>query len=283
MKSNSPSTIVRPEQGRRTLATLRAGSRCAALSLCLALLAGAVGAADAPVLQSEKEQISYALGMAYGNSLRKQSIDLEPAAFNLGLNDARSGGKTQLTEGEARSLVTGLQDSLKKKQLAVQAEKLQAENEQAEKNKKDGEAFLAANKSKDGVVALENGLQYKILKAGEGKIPGPDDMVVCHYKGTTLDGKEFDSTYVHGKPATMPIKGVIKGWSEALQLMPTGSKWQLFIPSQLAYGARAAGQSFGPNSTLIFEVELVSIVEEKAKASAQHSAPATTAVAAAAK
>jgi FKBP-type peptidyl-prolyl cis-trans isomerase FklB len=126
-------------------------------------------------------------------------------------------------------------------------------------NKQAGDAFLAANKSKEGVVTLPSGLQYKILKAGTGPKPTVSDSVVCNYRGTLLDGKEFDSSYKRGQPATFPVGRVIKGWTEALQLMPVGSKWQLFIPSDLAYGASGAGGDIGPNATLIFEVELISI------------------------
>jgi FKBP-type peptidyl-prolyl cis-trans isomerase FklB len=251
-------------------------------SLCVALLAGIVCAQNVTELKSDKEQLSYALGMAYGNQLRKQSLELETAAFNQGLNDARSGGKTMLTEGEARALIANLNDEIKKMQLAAQAEKLQAENEEAEMNRTAGEAFLAANKTKEGVVTLDSGLQYKILKAGQGKKPTLEDTILCHYKGMTVDGKEFDSTYLNGKPATMPLKGVIKGWKEALQLMPEGSKWQLFVPCQLAYGARAAGKQFGPNSALVFEIELISI-EDKSTVAATKAGLQTKAVAAAAK
>jgi len=128
-----------------------------------------------------------------------------------------------------------------------------------EKNRKEGEAFLAENKTKDGVVALPSGLQYKILKEGDGKKPTADDAVVCNYRGTLLDGTEFDSSFKRNQPATFPVKGVIKGWTEALQLMPAGSKWQLFIPPSLGYGERGAANLIGPNATLIFEVELISI------------------------
>jgi len=127
------------------------------------------------------------------------------------------------------------------------------------KGREEGEAFLAANKSKEGVVALPSGLQYKILKAGNGPKPAAEDTVVCQYRGTLIDGKEFDSSYKHNQPATFPVNRVIKGWTEALQLMPTGSKWQLFIPSDLGYGERGAGAEIPPDATLIFEVELVSI------------------------
>jgi FKBP-type peptidyl-prolyl cis-trans isomerase FklB len=143
--------------------------------------------------------------------------------------------------------------------------KMQEKNkETADANKKTGEAFLAANKSKEGVVVLPSGLQYKIEKAGTGPKPTPTDSVVCNYRGTLIDGKEFDSSYKRGQPATFPVTGVIKGWTEALQLMPVGSKWQLFVPADLAYGDRGAGADIGPGATLIFEVELMSI-EDKNK------------------
>ena len=139
--------------------------------------------------------------------------------------------------------------------------------ETAAANKKDGDAFLAANKGKEGVVTLPSGLQYKIVKEGTGPKPTAQDTVECNYKGTLIDGTEFDSTAKHGgKPATFPVGGVIKGWTEALQLMPVGSKWQLFIPGDLAYGQRGAGGVIGPNATLIFEVELVSIQAKPAAA-----------------
>jgi FKBP-type peptidyl-prolyl cis-trans isomerase FklB len=128
-----------------------------------------------------------------------------------------------------------------------------------EPNKKAGDAFLAANKTKEGVVTLPSGLQYKILKEGTGPKPTPADSVVCNYRGTLIDGKEFDSSYKRGQPATFPVGQVIKGWTEALQLMPVGSKWQLFVPADLAYGDRGAGPDIGPGATLIFEVELISI------------------------
>jgi FKBP-type peptidyl-prolyl cis-trans isomerase len=135
-------------------------------------------------------------------------------------------------------------------------------------SKKEGEAFLAANKSKDGVVTLPSGLQYKILTQGTGPKPTPSDSVVCNYRGTLINGTEFDSSYKRGEPATFPVTGVIKGWTEALQLMPVGSKWQLFVPSEMAYGERSPAPQIGPNSTLIFEVELLSIQPKSADAPA---------------
>ncbi len=188
-------------------------------------------------LKTQKEKASYALGMNFGTGLRKQSLDIDPAILARGLRDSFSNGKTLLTEDEARAVLTQLQGDVRKKQQEV-AQQL------GDANKKQGMAFLEANKAKDGVVTLPSGLQYN---------------VVCNYRGTLLDSTEFDSSYKRGQPATFPVTGVIKGWTEALQLMPVGSKWQLFIPSELAYGDRGAGGQIGPNATLIFEVELLSI------------------------
>ena len=180
------------------------------------------------------------------------SIDIDPAVVARGLKDAFTNGKTLLTEDEVRTILTQLQADMRKKQqeLAQVA---------AENNKKQGLAFLETNKTKDGVVTLPSGLQYKVLQEGTGPKPAATDSVVCNYRGTLLDNTEFDSSYKRGQPLTIPVTGVIKGWTEALQLMPVGSKWQLFIPSELAYGERGAGGQIGPNATLIFEVELLSI------------------------
>lgn len=190
--------------------------------------------------------------MNLGINLHRQSVEVDPAMLTQGLKDALAGGKTQMTDEEARTTLTQLQEELRKKQEA----KMQ---QAGEENKKEGDAFLAANKTREGVVSLPSGLQYKILKAGTGPKPTATDSVVCNYRGTLIEGKEFDSSYKRGEPATFPVNGVIKGWMEALQLMPVGSKWQLFVPSDLAYGPRGAGADIGPNATLIFEVELLSI------------------------
>jgi FKBP-type peptidyl-prolyl cis-trans isomerase len=229
--------------------------------LVITILAGATLAQNAPapqdqpVLKDQKEKLSYALGMDVARTLRRQSIEIDPALFNKGLNDTYSGGKLLLSDDEARALITDMQKDTRKKLEDTRAQA-------ADTNKKAGDAFLAENKKAQGVVALPSGLQYKVLKAGEGKKPALDDIVVCQYRGTLIDGKEFDSSYKRNEPATFPVKGVIKGWTEALQLMPVGSKWQLFIPPDLAYGERGAGAEIGPNSTLIFEVELVSIKDK---------------------
>ena len=217
---------------------------------------GTAAKSQAPLaLKTQKEKFSYALGMNLGKSLHSQSVPVEPNILARGLRDTLAGGKTALTDDEARAALTAVQNEVNKKQQA----KMQ---EMGEANKKEGEAFLAANKSKQGVVALPSGLQYKILQPGTGAKPTATDSVVCNYRGTLIDGKEFDSSGKHGGPATFPVTGVIKGWTEALQLMPVGSKWQLFVPSDLAYGDRGGGGDIGPGATLIFEVELVSIADK---------------------
>lgn len=209
------------------------------------------------VLKTQKDKVSYAIGLNIGKSFRKDSVDVNSAIFARGVKDAITGAKPLLTDEELKVVLTELQAELKKRQDDVT--RLAGET-----NQKAGEAFLAENRTKEGVVALPSGLQYKIVTAGTGPKPAETDSVVCNYRGTLLDGTEFDSSYKRGQPATFPVNGVIKGWTEALQLMPVGSKWQLFVPPDLAYGARGAGGEIGPNATLLFEVELISI-QEKAK------------------
>jgi FKBP-type peptidyl-prolyl cis-trans isomerase FklB len=206
----------------------------------------------APALTTQKDKFSYALGMNLGTNLHKQSVPVDPNILLRGLKDALAGGKTALTEDQARAALMEVQSEMRKKQQ----EQMQAAGEA---NKKEGETFLAANKAKDGVVTMPSGLQYKILTKGTGPKPTATDSVVCNYRGTLINGTEFDSSYKRGEPATFPVSGVIKGWTEALQLMPVGSKWQLFVPSDLAYGERSPGPEITPDSTLIFEVELLSI------------------------
>jgi FKBP-type peptidyl-prolyl cis-trans isomerase FklB len=219
---------------------------------------GAKTAAAAPALSTKKDKISYAIGADLGNKLKQSQIDVDPATLNRGMKDVLTGGKPAMSDDEIRATLMDLTKELQEKQTAANKEK-------TDKNKKEGSDFLAANKSKEGVVTTASGLQYKILKNGDGPKPAAGDTVVCNYKGTLIDGKEFDSSYKRGQPATFPVSGVIKGWTEALQLMPVGSKWQLFIPSDLAYGDRQAGPDITPGSTLIFEVELMSIQPKEAK------------------
>jgi len=203
-------------------------------------------------LATQKDKFSYALGMNLGGNFKKQSIPVDPDLVARGIKDSLAGGKTLLTEEEARAVLNEAQTVFRKQQQ----EKMQ---QLGEANKKEGGEFLAANKAKPGITTLPSGLQYKILQAGTGPKPASTDTVSVNYRGTLINGTEFDSSYKRGQPATFPVTGVIKGWTEALQLMPVGSKWQLFIPADLAYGEHGAGNDIAPNATLVFEVELLSI------------------------
>jgi FKBP-type peptidyl-prolyl cis-trans isomerase FklB len=204
-------------------------------------------------LKTPTQKSSYAIGMNIGKNLKRDSVEVDPAILLRGLKDALAGNKLLLTDDEAKAALTELQAEVR----ASEEAKLKAA---AVENKKSGEAFLAANKAKEGVVTLPSGLQYKVIKEGTGPKPTAQDTVLCHYRGTLVDNTEFDSSYKRKEPLKIPVGGVIKGWTEAIQLMPVGSKWELFIPSDLAYGERGApGSPIGPNSALIFEVELISI------------------------
>jgi len=209
-----------------------------------------------PVLKNQKDKISYIIGMDIGDNLKKQSIEINPEILLKGVKDALSGEKPLMSEQEIRETVAAFQKEAKVKQEEM-AKKA------GEKNKKEGDAFLAENKKKEGVKTLASGLQYKVTKAGTGKKPKLTDTVTTHYRGTLIDGTEFDSSYRRGQPVSFPVNGVIPGWTEALQLMEEGAKWQLFIPPQLAYGEQGVGTVIGPNSTLIFEIELISIQVKK--------------------
>ncbi len=227
-------------------------------------------ASTAPALTTKKQKFSYALGMSVGTqigtTLKKQSVEVDPALVSQGMKDALAGTKSRMTQEEAQAVLTQVQTEVRQQQQ-------QKQQQASAKNKAEGEAFLAANKVKEGVVTLPSGLQYKIITAGTGPKPTAADTVVSNYRGTLVNGKEFDSSYKRGKPETFPVSGVIKGWTEALQLMPVGSKWQLVIPSNLAYGERGAGADIGPDSTLVFEVELLSIQEKPKDAPAAGDEP----------
>jgi FKBP-type peptidyl-prolyl cis-trans isomerase FklB len=224
-----------------------------AMAMCAAVaLSGAAFAADAPELKTDKEKLSYSIGMDIGGNLKRQSVEVDPDLLAKGLKDSYGEGKTVLTEDQARQAIADFQKTL----MAKQAETMK---KNSEKNKADGEKFLAENGKKEGVKTLPSGLQYKEIAPGTGKSPKPTDTVTTHYKGTLIDGTEFDSSHKRGQPATFQVSGVIPGWTEALQLMKEGAKWQLFVPSNLAYGERGAGREIGPNATLIFEVELISV------------------------
>jgi len=226
--------------------------------LGIMLFASSVYAGDNIELKDQKDKVSYSIGSNIGKNLKRQSVEVNPDVLLQGIKDVLSGGKTLMTEQEVNETMMNFQKDIMAKQQARM-------KELSEKNKKEGEAFLAENKKKEGIIALPSGLQYKVIKEGDGKIPTATDTVTVHYRGTLIDGTEFDSSYTRGQPVTFPVKGVVPGFSEALQLMKVGSKWQLFIPSNLAYGERGAGDDIGPNSTLIFDLELISIKEGTSK------------------
>jgi len=204
--------------------------------------------------KDQKEKVSYIIGLDVGKRLKSQSIDVDSDIFMKGLKDALEDAKPAMTDEEIREVMTAFNQEMKKKHD-------EEVKKQAEKNKKEGEAFLEANKKKEGVVTLPSGLQYKIIKEGDGPTPKDNETVTVNYRGKLLDGTEFDSSYKRGQPATFSVKGVIPGWTEALQLMKVGSKWELFVPAKLAYGERGAGNVIGPDAALIFEVELLSVKE----------------------
>lgn len=220
----------------------------------LALLAGSAFADEPLALKTQKEKVSYIIGTDIGNNFKKQGIDVEPDILMKGIKDALGGNKPLLSEKETVDIMT----AYKQEFAAKQAE---ANKVLGEKNKKEGETFLTENKKKDGVKTLPSGLQYKVVADGTGKTPKAADTVVVNYRGTLIDGTEFDSSYKRGQSATFPVNGVIPGWTEALQLMKEGAKWQIVLPSNLAYGERGAGGAIGPNAVLIFEVELVAVKE----------------------
>jgi FKBP-type peptidyl-prolyl cis-trans isomerase FklB len=205
-------------------------------------------------LKNQKEKESYSLGYQFGQSVKAQGVDINLDIYASGIRDGMGGKESQMTAEEIRATITSLQQRL----MAARQKELK---EQAAKNLSESKAFLAENGKKEGVKTLPSGLGYKVLTEGSGKMPKAEDTVTVHYKGTLIDGKEFDSSYKRGQPATFKVKGVIKGWTEALQLMKEGSKWQLFIPPELGYGERGMGMQIPPNSALIFEVELISIKE----------------------
>jgi len=210
-------------------------------------------AADKPA--SLEERVSYGIGMNIARDFEKQEIKVNPELLAQGIKDVQAGGATLMSDDEVKATIAELQEMLKSKQEAMM-------KEMGEANKKAGAEFLAANAKKEGVQTTASGLQYKVIEAGTGKTPAETDKVKVHYTGTLVDGTEFDSSIKRGQPATFPVNGVIKGWTEALQLMKEGAKYQLFIPAELAYGERGAGPVIGPNSTLIFDVELIAVNPE---------------------
>lgn len=209
-------------------------------------------AQDKPQLKDQKDKASYSIGYDIGETFKKQNVDLNADVLFTGLKEALAGKEAALSKEEREKTLQAFQKEMMEKQVA-------ASKEAGTKNAAEGEKFLNENKKKDGVKTTASGLQYKVLKEGSGASPKETDTVVTNYRGTLIDGTEFDSSYKRNEPASFPVNRVIKGWTEALQLMKPGAKFQLFIPAALAYGERGAGQLIGPNATLIFEVELLSI------------------------
>jgi FKBP-type peptidyl-prolyl cis-trans isomerase FklB len=202
-------------------------------------------------LKDQKDKDSYSLGYKYGETFKKQGMQIELEVFTAGFRDALGGNEPRMTQEEISATLSDLQ----KRMFAAQQLQLR---ERAAKNLEEGRVFLAENAKREGVKTAPSGLQYKVLTEGSGKTPKDEDTVTVHYKGTFIDGTEFDSSFKRKKPETFQVNGVIKGWTEALQMMKEGSKWQLFVPSELAYGQRGQGR-IPPNSTLIFEIELISV------------------------
>ena len=203
-------------------------------------------------LDTPKSRISYTIGVNIGQDFKTQKMDVDAEVLLMGLKDSLAGKELRLTDEEMVAEIQTFQEEMQAK-MAAEMEKM------VTKNQSEGEAFLVENAKKEGVVVTESGLQYKIIEVGDGDSPGAADVATVHYRGTLIDGTQFDSSYDRGQPATFPVGGVIAGWTEALQLMKPGAEWQLVIPAELAYGERGAGQDIGPNATLIFDVELVSV------------------------
>jgi FKBP-type peptidyl-prolyl cis-trans isomerase FklB len=229
------------------------------IGITLATLAGPAFAADRPALKDAKDKVSYSIGLDIGMTFQKQKMEINSDVLAAGVKDGLSGAKPLLNPEEVRQVMTQFSQDMREKTAA-------ANKEAADKNTKEGEKFLAENKAKPGVKTTASGLQYKVEKEGNGTPPKETDTVEVNYRGTLIDGTEFDSSYKRGEPATFPVNRVIKGWTEALQLMKPGAKYQLFIPSNLAYGPGGTGGDIGPNSTLIFEVELLSVKPGEASA-----------------
>jgi len=222
-----------------------------------------VGTAQAQVdLESEEARLGYALGMQVGESIKRLGTEVDLDALTQAIRDTMTDQEPQLSMEEAGQVLMALRQQVQQQQQAAQAEQQAVMAEAAGENMAASQAFLEENQAKEGVQTTESGLQYRVMEQGEGATPGADDVVTVHYRGTLVDGTEFDSSYGRGQPATFPVGGVIPGWTEALQMMPVGSKYELYIPPELAYGESGAGGRIGPNEALIFEVELLDIQGE---------------------
>ena len=222
------------------------------VALMLSIGGGTILAQTKTAPKTKKEKVSYSIGVNIGKNMKMQGLDIDQGYLTQGIKDGLNNSKTAMSDKDMDETMKSFQQEMSTKMQAKQ-------KIEGDKNKKEGEAFLEANKKKDGVITLPSGLQYKILKEGSGAKPTATQTVKCNYRGTLIDGKEFDSSYKRGEPTEFPVGQVIKGWTEALQLMPVGSKWQLYIPSNLAYGENGGGSMIGPNAVLIFDIELISI------------------------
>ena len=223
-----------------------------AVSLLYAQAPAAPGAKAPPTLKTIEQKASYGIGLAIGRQLREQGFEIDAGLIARGIQDTLSGQEPLLSSQE-------LQEAMRAFQQQMAAKKQERDKVAGQKNQQKGQAFLAANKAKQGIVTLPSGLQYQVVQAGTGATPKATDTVRTHYRGTLINGTEFDSSYKRGEPAEFPVNGVIKGWTEALQLMKVGAKWKLFIPAELAYGERGAGGAIGPHETLIFDIELLEV------------------------
>ena len=220
--------------------------------LLMTILLAPMAATAAQGLETLEQKASYSFGVDFAKRLKQQGIDLDIKALNRGIEDQASGSKLAFEEGEMNQFKAEYTQQLR-------ARLQQPQQALAAKNLEAGKKFLAENAKKDGVVTTASGLQYKVIKSGDGPTPKAEDTVTTHYRGTLIDGREFDSSYSRGQPTSFPVKGVIKGWTEALQLMKVGDKWELYIPSDLAYGQAQRSELIQPNSTLVFELELLGI------------------------
>ena len=218
----------------------------------LGLAYGICSASEPVELKTENDKINYSVGYRLGSDFQRQGVEMNSAIVQKGIDDATGGGEALMTEEEMRTVMMTMATRIK-------AEQMEKMKQQGAENVKAGEAFLAENAGKEGVKTTDSGLQYKVITAGEGKSPQKSDKVTVHYRGTLIDGTEFDSSYSRNEPATFGVGQVIPGWTEALQMMKEGDKWEIYIPSKLGYGERGAGAKIPPNSTLIFEVELISV------------------------
>ncbi len=226
---------------------------------CLSLIASFSSSSADNTLKTHKDKTSYSIGLQMGSQMKQfaDSVDIDKVI--MGLKDGHAGKKPQLSVKEIQGLLTTFKQEVQAKRLAKQQDGTKVD---ADKNEKEGRKFLSENKNKEGVKTLPSGLQYKVLTRGDGATPKATDTVVTHYRGTLIDGRVFDSSHKRGQPASFPVNGVIKGWTEALQKMKVGGTWQLFIPSELAYGSRGAGAMIGPNAVLIFEIQLLEIKQD---------------------